>query len=103
MAHADYDCCAVCDRKLSYSNDANTKAEICPFCLSNLHQEDVLVYTPYEFIEWIITHEDTIVKDVLLSIEFRFCFYPNNVDDNVRMKLGIPPGKYPGDRRYLMD
>jgi len=32
MAHADYACCAVCDRKLYYSHNAPTKEEICQEC-----------------------------------------------------------------------
>ena len=49
MAHGDYDCCAVCDCKLSYnSTNPYTKEEICVDCLKALRDNGVNVLDPTE-------------------------------------------------------
>ena len=48
MAHGDYNCCAVCDSKLEYSNDAQTKEELCSWCAVNLAQSGVFVHNVVE-------------------------------------------------------
>lgn len=93
MAHADYDCCAVCDSKLCYNPmDPRTKKSICSSCLRRLHEHDVWVYTPQELIDWIRRTDKETVARTLYDVGFQFCFYTNEVDLALREK-GIKPNK----------
>lgn len=95
MAHGDYDCCAVCDKKLSYSRDAQTKDEICPSCIKVLVNLGVQVFFPDELIEWVQDTDPVRVKLVLSEVDFCFCHYPNSVDKVVGDRLNIR-----GELRY---
>jgi len=89
MAHADYDCCAVCDRKLSYAGmNATTKEMICSTCAVNLAERGVFVHNVHELIAWIKTSDTEHVRKVLSEVGFSFCYYQNDVDDAV-MEKGI--------------
>ena len=45
MAHADYHCCAVCDKKISFGGfGATTKEQICSECVANLAEKGVIVH-----------------------------------------------------------
>lgn len=85
MAHADYDCCAICDSKQPYSSDADTKSEICADCLKMLRDEGIapLPLDPEELIAW-MQREPVRAMAVLTEIGFRPCCYPNPVDDAFR-------------------
>jgi hypothetical protein len=80
MAHGDYDCCAVCDSKLSYSNDATTKETLCSGCAVNLAQKGVFVHGVTELKTWMIEEHPRVVVSALDSVGFSPCLYPNEVD-----------------------
>ena len=90
MAHGDYNCCAVCDSKLEYSNDSNTKARICSDCLKALRNLGLSILDTGELIKWIEISETAVVKDILHRADFSFCYYDNEVDAAVKLK-GISP------------
>lgn len=83
MAHGDYNCCAVCDCKRAYSDDAATKAEICMDCLRALHAYGVMVYESEELLAWM--RDDALTperrKQILDSCGLAHCHYPNDIDD----------------------
>jgi hypothetical protein len=88
MAHADYDCCAVCDDKLSYNEDAMTKGEICSSCLKSLNQTHNLnVWGVEDFIAWIDKTPAKEVEKILKAVGFSYCCYWNAVDEAVALKL----------------
>jgi len=91
MAHADYDCCAVCDKKMAYKGaaGANTKEEICGKCTANLAEHDVIVHNIRELINWIVTEDNDEVEGILRSVGFSKCHYPNGVDVTVAYYIGI--------------
>jgi hypothetical protein len=43
MAHGDYNCCAICDSKMEYSNYAETKNNICSNCVCNLAEKGKII------------------------------------------------------------
>lgn len=81
MAHGDYDCCAVCDCKMRFSYDAQTKATICCCCTANLAERGVICHGVSELLAWMESGESAEVKQILDSVGFSKCFYPNAVDD----------------------
>ncbi len=85
MAHGDYHCCAVCDRKLDYAgDDARTKEDVCTDCIrSVLAETGVLVTTGDELLAWITTAPVAAVG----ALDIRPCYYRNPVDDAVKAKL----------------
>lgn len=83
MAHADYDCCAICDCKVNYLPYSEAKEAICVPCLKNLHKAGVMVYTSEELLEWMKSNSDKAV-DILLSVGFEVCGYGNPIDDTFR-------------------
>ena len=89
MAHADYDCCAVCDSKLSYSNEPLTKEEICSSCSAALVKHGVIVASVSELLAW--AHEEEIEKlrDVLCAVGYTFCLYHNPLDFVVASRFGL--------------
>ena len=89
MAHADYHCCAICDRKISYGGfSATTKEQICSECVANLAEKGVIVHDVPELIEWIIKEDPLKVATILRDAGFRFCYYYNPVDEIVEKKIG---------------
>lgn len=92
MAHADYNCCAVCDSKLAYSNQATTKEEICSYCVAKMARLGVIVGSAHELIEWINREDRDKIESVLSEAKFRFCIYPNEVDMAV-VNRGISKGE----------
>jgi len=91
MAHADYDCCAVCDKKMAYQgfSGVDTKQEVCGNCTVNLAKHDVIINNIKELINWIVTEDNDIVEEVLHDIGFSKCHYPNGVDTTVAYYIGI--------------
>ena len=86
MAHADYECCAVCDTKINYNSDARAKEHICTDCLKTLHANGVMVYDGAELLEW-MQNDDNVPgrkAQILKSAGFYECFYTNDVDDAYR-------------------
>lgn len=83
MAHADYDCCAICDSKQSYSSDPLTKEEICSACLKDLRSQGLSILGVDELLEWINSCDKDELRKVLGKIGFRFCYYTNGIDKAV--------------------
>ncbi len=86
MAHADYDCCAVCDSKQGYNSAADSKAAICGPCVAEMAKRGVILGTSEEFVKWIEEHPAEEVKTLLDAVGFCPCFYPNAVDFAVKGK-----------------
>lgn len=92
MAHSDYNCCAVCDRKMGYQGiGARSKTEICSSCVADLAEQGVIVHHTGELIEWIEETETEEVESVLDKVGFSFCYYSNSVDEALESK-GIKGG-----------
>ena len=90
MAHADYNCCAVCDCKLHYVGyDSETKEEICDYCLKELRDMGIHIITACELVDWIKNTDSETVEKVLKSVGYSACYYPNDVDFAVEEKLPL--------------
>lgn len=83
MAHADYNCCAICDCKMEYSNDASTKKTICTDCLKSLRSSEINALDTNEFIEWAKSVNKTELIKKLKAIGYEKCFYPNEFDEEI--------------------
>ena len=99
MAHGDYKCCAICDRKQEYVglNDS-FKDDICSFCRikSGIATVDLLK----KKIESFTNKED--LKKWLREIGFSECYYQNEIDDLVSFKLtGKTPKKFKSAIEFL--
>lgn len=87
MAHADYNCCAVCDSKMDYAScDARTKEDICINCLKNLRDAWINALDCKEFVKFVNESDSVEVKEKLDTLWFNFCCYGNTVDDAVKTK-----------------
>ena len=92
MAHADYECCAVCDCKMSYNGfNAKSKAKICSDCVANLAEHDVIVHDWVELVDWVEDTKQSEVEKVLEDVGFSFCCYGNEVDDAVQESTSLEP------------
>lgn len=85
MAHGDYDCCAICDRKLSYNpNGATTKEELCNDCVRLMHSlTGQLIMNQVDLLAWL----STATKAQVEALGFSYCFYDNPVDTAVMATL----------------
>jgi hypothetical protein len=81
MAHGDYDCCAICDKKMSYSGDPSTKDDLCSSCAVDFESK-----TPADFIENLL--KGSIKKSELKEV-YSPCFYPNMFDLTIAKYLGV--------------
>ena len=89
MAHADYDCCAVCNCKMSYNpGEPLTKEEICSYCLKSMRDCGMNVLDTEELAAWVRVHTKEDVVDILSKIGFSFCYYSNEIDKIVAEKIG---------------
>lgn len=92
MAHADYDCCALCDCKMAYNSDAGTKDFVCAECAVVFYAETgVKVTTGEQLVKWIEDASVDVVRDLLTPGLYSRCLYPNAVDDAVRAKIDAAP------------
>lgn len=90
MAHGDYHCCAVCNRKLDYAgSESRTKEDICSDCLKGLRAAGIPVVAVDELIAWIATTDAEAVTAKLAEVGFKECFYGNPVDAAYRAKTGV--------------
>lgn len=85
VAHSDYNCCAICDRKLEYAGfNATTKERICESCLVELQTRKLPIVTVAQFIDWVKGIDKDMLRSTLKDLGFRRCYYSNDVDDAVR-------------------
>jgi hypothetical protein len=80
MAHADYECCAVCDSKCAYAPWGEAKTALCAACVLGLADDGVRVTTPDDLLAWMESAAPDTVVAVLRRTGFRPCRYPNAVD-----------------------
>lgn len=84
MAHADYHCCALCDKKLEYASNgfynAKTKEDLCTDCQKALHEHGVMVYDGSELADWLEREDAETVAEVFSGVRYRMCHYDNRVD-----------------------
>lgn len=96
MAHADYDCCAICDSKQSYNGGgAQTKEEICGPCVANLARLGHIFGTVAEFLEWVKTVDPKHLVVVLATVGYAKCFYDENpvdqaIDERIKALTSDP-------------
>lgn len=91
MAHGNYDCCAICDCELDYS-DAEAKEVFCPNCKAILRRYGINIKNNWDidtFMKWVNGTDVETVKKVLIEMSFRVCYYNNAVDEVVLGKFGI--------------
>jgi hypothetical protein len=86
MAHADYECCAVCDSKQAYSECSDAKSAICGPCVADLARLGVITGTPEELVKWVNENPVEKVGPVLAAVGFKPCFYDSTVDAAVEKK-----------------
>ena len=83
MGHFDYHCCAVCDGKIAYSGDAETKERLCSWCAVELAQRGVFAHSVAELKEWMRTTPPAVVVETLDSAGFKKCLDPQNDVDSM--------------------
>ena len=85
MAHADYDCCAICDSKMDYNAfESTTKEKICEECLAMLSGMGFYIETVEEFRKLIfeeLKYKES--KQLLMDLQYKFCFYNNDLDKDI--------------------
>jgi len=82
MAHADYSCCAVCDRKMSYGEEG-TKDHICTDCVVTLARRGVFLRNGAELLAWMRANAPLVVVAHLTECGFHRCYYANAVDEEM--------------------
>jgi len=81
MAHANYNCCAICDSKLEYAGaNAVSKKRICEDCLLKLQKMGLNIVSVEQLVNWIKNEDKNILYKKLKELNFRVCFYYNDVD-----------------------
>ena len=82
MAHSDYDCCAVCDSKMTYRHAAaGTKDSICSTCTNNLFQwTGVYIGSVDDLLTYFADLSDDKLLETLHSLDFCSCMFENKVD-----------------------
>jgi hypothetical protein len=80
MAHADYECCAVCDAKVFYRPGVMAKEIVCGTCAACLAEEGVEATNTDDLLAWMQSAAPATVVAVLRRNGFRPCRYPNLVD-----------------------
>lgn len=85
MAHADYECCACCDKKLDYSTGAEPKDRLCAECAVDLSRAtDQRITTPEALGDWVRQAVDhglqRTAAEILAATNYRPCPYGNTLD-----------------------
>jgi hypothetical protein len=82
MAHADYNCCAICDCKMDYNGGcAETKEAICPDCIERTADLGRLCVRPSQVLEYVKSLDDVAALRWLHGVGFDPCYYGNELDD----------------------
>lgn len=81
MAHADYDCCVICDSKMDYNaSDPRTKEDVCDCCIEDMMQHGPVMDSPTEIIGHLKTLTDDAALIWLHAVGFSPCYYENAMD-----------------------
>lgn len=88
MAHGDYSCCAMCDCKMSYGEEA-TKESFCQGCLCSIADSGINAVTPDRFLEWAKTQHRATLAAALLVNGYHRCWYRNSFDSAIQEMLGV--------------
>lgn len=82
MAHADYDCCAVCDAKMAYNScDARTKEDVCVGCIERSIAAGQPITRAIQIKDALAALDDTAALAWLHSMRYAPCYYQNDIDD----------------------
>lgn len=93
MAHADYECCAICDCKMGYNGGmAETKDAICPDCIERTAELGHLCVRPAQFLEHVKSLSDEDALKCLNALGFSPCYYGNEIDDYMIAKGFVETG-----------
>lgn len=85
MAHADYDCCMICDCKMNYNAyDSETKARPCEDCLRAMRDIGVVLLDADELTAHLTKIGHEAAHEFLTKLGYSECFYPNSVDACVK-------------------
>lgn len=91
MAHGDYECCAVCDCKMSYGEFDNAKTDICASCAAALALQGVVCRNVTEFNQWLNEVDIDRGKKILKEVGFSKCFYDNETDEIYHRRFEAEP------------
>lgn len=80
MAHADYECCAVCDSKMSFGSDFDAKTGLCVRCGVELTKHGVIVKSASELLDWMKSAPPAKILSALSLCGFQKCCYSNEID-----------------------
>ena len=88
MAHADYNCCAICDSKMDYAGfESETKEDICTDCLEECKKLKLNIENIEDLKKYIKETDYKTLKETLIKLGYRFCYYGNDIDDLVNMQF----------------
>lgn len=98
MAHADYDCCAICDCKMHYNGGcADAKAALCTDCIERTAELGKLCTRPEQVLEHLKSMNDVAALAWLHALGFSPCYYQNEFDDYlIGRKLVVTDAKEGG-------
>lgn len=90
MAHADYACCACCDSKVYYKENAASKSVLCERCAEKISEiVGKPIVTVSQFRNLIENFNDKkLLFSLLKNINFHFCIYSNPFDQMISEKIG---------------
>ena len=84
MAHADYNCCAICDSKMDYAGwESETKEDICTYCLENIKKLNLKIENVEDLKKYIKDTDYKTLRETLIKLDYSFCYYSNDIDDLV--------------------
>jgi len=88
MAHGDYDCCAICDSKLSYNPyDSITKMEICSSCSMELRDLGLIILDVEDLIKWLKKADKKDIENFIEKTSYNKCYYRNEVDSLIEQRI----------------
>ena len=97
MAHADYDCCLICDCKMSFSYDSRTKEDVCRGCLHVMRKRGEILLSQEEVIEFLKTRDDESALKWLNEVGYSACFYRCDADNYIIDERGFDVNKGTGE------
>lgn len=97
MAHGDYDCCLICDCKMSFSYDARTKEEVCTACLKFMRDRGEILLSQEEVIEFLKARDDESALKWLNEVGYSPCYYRCDSDSYILFERGFDVNKETGE------